>query len=473
MFKQPKPFYMIFFIEMWERFGFYGMQAIMVLYLVKQMGFSDAESFNTYSAFTALIYSVIAIGGYIGDNILGTKRTILLGAIFLALGYAILGIPNSNSMFFGMGLIVVGNGFFKANPSSLLSKCYNENDPRLDGAFTLYYMAINIGSLFSMLLVPIIVTHFSWQAGFSACALGLVVGIGNYFYFYKTVKNIDSEPGKLPLRFKSLLGIIVGGIAVAGIASYVLRHLLIAHLVLVAMVIGILYLFFAEIGKADSELRGKLIAALILIIQGMIFFILYQQMPTSLNFYAINNVEHSILGFAINPLSFQALNPFWIFLMSPILAGIYTKLGSKNKDLSMPSKFTLGITLCALSFLVLALSKYFGNAQGIVSSWWIIGSYFLQSTGELLVSGLGLAMVAHLVPQRLMGFIMGAWFMGSASGIILGGMIAGLTNVPSNIAPGVYSLNLYASVFGKLGLGSLVIAVIMAIFIPKLKKMMQ
>ena len=139
----------------------------------------------------------------------------------------------------------------------------------------------------------------------------------------------------------------------------------------------------------------------------------------------------------------------------------------------MPSKFTLGITLCALSFLVLALSKYFGNAQGIVSSWWIIGSYFLQSTGELLVSGLGLAMVAHLVPQRLMGFIMGAWFMGSASGIILGGMIAGLTNVPSNIAPGVYSLNLYASVFGKLGLGSLVIAVIMAIFIPKLKKMMQ
>ncbi|MCX7122201.1 MAG: oligopeptide:H+ symporter [Gammaproteobacteria bacterium] len=415
LFKQPKPFYMIFFIEMWERFGFYGMQAIMVLYLVKQMGFSDAESFNTYSAFTALIYSVIAIGGYIGDNILGTKRTILLGAIFLALGYAILGFPNPNSMYFGMG----------------------------------------------------------WQVGFSICAAGLLVGIANYFYFYKTVKNIDSEPGKQPLRFKTLLVIIVGGLVVAGVASYVLRHLIIAHIVLILMAVSILYLFFAEIGRSEPELRGKLIAALILIIQGMIFFILYQQMPTSLNFYAINNVQHSIMGFAVNPLSFQALNPFWIFIMSPILAWGYTKLGAKNKDLSMPSKFTLGITLCSLSFLVLALSRYFGNAQGIVSSWWIIFSYFLQSTGELLVSGLGLAMVAHLVPQRLMGFIMGAWFMGSASGIILGGMIAGLTNVPSNIAPGVYSLNLYASVFEKIGFGSLIIAVIMAIFIPKLKKMMQ
>jgi POT family proton-dependent oligopeptide transporter len=464
---------MIFFIEMWERFGFYGMQAIMVLYLVKRMGFTDAQSFNTYSAFTALIYSVIAIGGYIGDNILGTKRTILLGAVFLMVGYAILGIPDIKSMFYGMGLIVVGNGFFKANPSSLLSKCYKENDPRLDGAFTLYYMAINIGSLFSMLLVPVIASHFNWQAGFSTCALGLLIGIGNYFYFYKTVKSIDSEPGKQTIRFKSLLLIIVGGLIVSGLASYVLRHLIIAHLVLIAMAAGILYVFFAEIGKAEPELRGKLIAALILIVQGMIFFILYQQMPTSLNFYAINNVQHSVLGFAINPLSFQALNPFWIFIMSPVLAWVYTKLGSKNRDLSMPSKFTLGITLCAFSFLILALSKYSGNSQGIVSSWWIVGSYFLQSTGELLVSGLGLAMVAHLVPQRLMGFIMGAWFMGSASGIILGGMIAGLTNIPSNIPPGIYSLNLYASVFGKLGWGSLIIALIMAAFVPKLKKLMQ
>ncbi len=474
MFRQPKPFYMIFFIEMWERFGYYGMQAIMVLYLVKKAGLTDAQAFNTYSAFTALIYSVIAIGGYIGDNILGTKRTILLGAIFLAIGYAILGIPSQNCMFYGMGMIVAGNGFFKANPSSLLSKCYQENDPRLDGAFTLYYMAINIGSLSAMLSVPIIESHTNWQVGFSVCSLGLVIGILNYFYFYKTVKHIDSEAGKLPVRFlRTLLPIIVGGVITAGIASYVLRHIIIAHSVLVVMALSILVMFFVEIAKAEPELRGKLIAALILIIQGMLFFILYQQMPTSLNFYAINNIRHFILGFPVNPLSFQALNPFWIFIMSPILAAIYTKLGSKGKDLSMPSKFTLGVTLCACSFLILSLSKYFADAHGMVSSWWIIISYFFQSTGELLVSGLGLAMVAHLVPQRLMGFIMGAWFMGSASGIILGGFIAGLTSVPNNVPPGLYSLNLYASVFGKLGLGSLIVAIIMAIFIPKLKKMMQ
>lgn len=472
MIKQPKPFYMIFFVEMWERFGFYGMQAIMTLYLVQRMGFSDAESFNVWSAFSALIYAVIAIGGYVGDHILGTKRTLLLGAIFLAIGYSIVGLHNIQAMYYGMGMIVAGNCFFKANPSSLLSKCYEENDPRLDGAFTLYYMAINIGSFFSMVLSPVVASHYGWRAGFSMSSAGLVIGILNYYFFRKTVKNVDSEPGMHPMNFLNFIIVVIGGLLLAAVTSYILRYIIIAHIALIAVGLLILFFFFKEILRVHGAARSRLIAALILILQGLVFFLLYQQMPTSLNFYAINNVQHSILGFVVNPLSFQALNGFWIFVMSPLLAWIYTKLGQRNADLSMPAKFTFGMLLCAISFIMLYFSRFFGNAQGIVSSWWIIGSYFFQSTGELLVSGLGLAMVAHLVPQRMMGFIMGAWFMGAATGMILGGFVAGMTSITTS-AIGVLSLDLYTSVFLKIGLVTLLITCLMGALIPTLKRMMQ
>lgn len=472
MIKQPKPFYMIFFVEMWERFGFYGMQAIMTLYLVQRMGFSDAESFNVWSAFSALIYAVIAIGGYVGDKILGTKRTMLLGAVFLAIGYSIVGIQSTQAMYFGMGLIVAGNCFFKANPSSLLSKCYEDNDPRLDGAFTLYYMAINIGSFFSMVLSPVIASHYGWQAGFTLSSVGLIVGVINYYFFHKTVKKIDSEPGLRPMNFGKFLLVIVGGVVLAGVTSFILRHIIIAHIALTFVGLMILFFFFKEILRVQGAARSRLIAALVLILQGMVFFLLYQQMPTSLNFYAINNVQHSLLGFAVNPLSFQALNGFWIFVMSPLLAWAYTKLGQRNADLSMPSKFTFGMLLCAISFIMLYFSRFCGNAAGVVSSWWIVSSYFFQSTGELLVSGLGLAMVARLVPQRMMGFVMGAWFMGAATGMILGGFVAGMTSVTAS-AVGTVSLDLYSSVFLKIGLVTLLITLFMAALIPTLKKMMQ
>lgn len=191
IFKQPKPFYLIFSIEFWERFGFYGMQAILTVYMVKILGMSESVTFTLFGAFTALVFGSVAIGGWVGDKILGTKRTIKLGAMILTIGYALLGLSASS----GYGdskliYIAMGNGLFKANPSSLLAKTYGENDPRLDGAFTMYYMAVNLGSLFSILLTPWIAEKFGYSFAFGVSAVGLVITIINFIISGQIVKKL-------------------------------------------------------------------------------------------------------------------------------------------------------------------------------------------------------------------------------------------------------------------------------------------
>ena len=214
--------------------------------------------------------------------------------------------------------------------------------------------------------------------------------------------------------------------------------------------------------------------AFILMIEAIVFYVLYAQMPTSLNFFAINNVHHEILGFTINPVSFQALNPFWVVVASPILASIYTRLGSKNRDLSMPAKFTLGMFLCSLGFLTAAAAgMWFADAQGLTSPWFIVLVYLFQSLGELMISALGLAMVAALVPQYLMGFILGMWFLTQAASFLIGGYVATFTATPEGITDPLETLPIYTDVFGKIGMTTLAIALVMALLIPWLNRMIN
>lgn len=470
VFKQPKPFYVVFFIEFWERFGFYGMQVILTFYFVEKLGLTEAQSYNLYSAFTALLYALTSIGGYIGDHILGTKRTMLLGAVFLAVGYFMLGFPDQT--FTALGVICVGNGLFKANPSSLLSKCYDANDPRLDGAFTMYYMSINIGSFISMSLVPIVTTHFGWGWGFWTVSLGLVLGILNYLLLAKWVKHVGSPAGKKALSSVKFLTVLLGAVLAIFACAWILHHLTFAHWLLTVVGIAVAALFIWQICKAPKAERPKMVVALVLMLEAIAFFVLYQQMPTSLNFFAINNVHHGFFGISVDPKSFQALNPLWIMILSPLLAYGYGVLGRNKKDLTMPSKFVLGMFLCALGFLSLYISTYFADSQGIVSSWWMVVSYFFQSAGELLVSGLGLAMVARLVPQRIMGFLMGAWFMVTAIAMVLGGFVASLTSVPAHLTDHNVSLHVYGKVFLGIGVATGLVMLIMWALVPFLKRRM-
>jgi POT family proton-dependent oligopeptide transporter len=476
IFIQPKPFKMIFFIELWERFGYYGLQGILAVFFVEQLGFNQQDSFVTFGAFAALVYGLISVGGYVGDHILGTKRTMIFGTIVLAIGYFMMGfsILHPNFIYFALGAIAVGNGLFKANPSSLLAKCYEDGDSRLDGAFTLYYMSINIGSLISLSLSPVIAAKFGYATAFVICGLGLIASLMSYFMFRKTVLGIGSEPDTKPMKMLHLGMVIAGTILSTLICAWLLQNIMMANLVLSLIGITVVTIFMKEIFKTTGAARKKMIVAFVLMLQAIVFYVLYAQMPTSLNFFAIYNVRTELFGFNVNPISLQALNPFWVVLCSPILAYLYTYYGSRNQDLSMPGKFTVGMFMSAFGFLSIATAGLmFADGTGMVSVWWMVLVYFFQSLGELLISGLGLAMVASLVPQRLMGFTMGAWFLTQAASSIIGGYVASLSAVPENITDPLETLPLYVELFQNIGLVTLAVAVVMVITTPMLNRMMK
>ncbi|EIM7837805.1 dipeptide/tripeptide permease DtpA [Escherichia coli] len=449
-FKQPKAFYLIFSIELWERFGYYGLQGIMAVYLVKQLGMSEADSITLFSSFSALVYGLVAIGGWLGDKVLGTKRVIMLGAIVLAIGYALVAWSGHDAgiVYMGMAAIAVGNGLFKANPSSLLSTCYEKNDPRLDGAFTMYYMSVNIGSFFSMIATPWLAAKYGWSVAFALSVVGLLITIVNFAFCQRWVKQYGSKPDFEPINYRNLLLTIIGVVALIAIATWLLHNQEVARMALGVVAFGIVVIFGKEAFAMKGAARRKMIVAFILMLEAIIFFVLYSQMPTSLNFFAIRNVEHSILG----------------------LAAIYNKMGD---TLPMPTKFAIGMVMCSGAFLILPLGAKFASDAGIVSVSWLVASYGLQSIGELMISGLGLAMVAQLVPQRLMGFIMGSWFLTTAGANLIGGYVAGMMAVPDNVTDPLMSLEVYGRVFLQIGVATAVIAVLMLLTAPKLHRMTQ
>jgi len=471
---QPKPFYLIFFIEIWERFGFYGVQAIIVLFMVQNLNFSDAAADFLFTAFSALVFLLPAAGGYVADHYLGTKRTILLGAFILALGYLLLSLPFISNQFLELPLaiIAVGNGFFKANPSSLLSKVYKETGHNQDTGFTLYYMAINVGSLLSMVLVPVLSKYFGWHIGFACSFVGLCIAIINYCLMQKSIKKYGSKPDFEKIRYDYLLWVLLGAVVMVGVCYWLLSHHAVLSWILVIGAVLMVLFFLYETMRAKAKERKGMFLFIILFLQAIIFFVLYFQMPTSLTLFALRNVQHHILWLPMQPANFQALNPFWILVMSPILAAYYGYQTRRGKDWSLPSKFASGTLLAGLAFLALTLGAYFSKSTGIVNSLWVVLAYCLQSTGELLVSALGLALVSRFVPQRLMGYTMGLWFLSVSLASIIAGEVAALANVPHDIShdPRV-SLPIYSHLFLHIGMITVAIAAVMFCFVPLLKRL--
>ncbi|MCF7791826.1 MAG: oligopeptide:H+ symporter [Victivallales bacterium] len=472
-----RPFSLIFFIELWERFGYYGMQALIVVFFIKHLGFSDSLASITFGAFTALVYAFISIGGYIGDKVLGTKRTMFLGAIVLAIGYGLLSYNPQVTIYYALGTIIAGNMMFKANPSSLVSKLYDPNDHRVDSAFTMYYMAINIGSFCSQLLCPILKEAYGFGAAFAVCSAGLLLAAAGYLLYGKLIKDIGSEPDFKPLNILHCILIILGLVIMVFVVVFLLQHLVITNILLGLALIATFGIMFKFILSAETKHeRNNYIVCLVLICEAVIFFVLYQQMPTSLNLFTIRSTDNILLGLKLPGPAFQCLNPFWIIAGSPLLAIIYNKLGKKGKDFSMPAKFAFGMLLCSLGFLTIPFVVHFiSPGKDIISGNWLIIVYGFQSIGELLISGLGLAMVARLVPQKVMGFMMGAWFMSQAIAMSLGGFVASLASVPKGqfITHRVTDIQIYSKLFLELGVSAFVLCIIMFIFVPKLKTYMK
>jgi POT family proton-dependent oligopeptide transporter len=357
-------------------------------------------------------------------------------------------------------VIVVGNGLYKANAGNLVRKIYEGDDSRIDSAFTIYYMAVNIGSTFSMLLTPVIKNYFNaayngqmawlpgaqnlfgdglgWHIAFAVCCVGLLVGLGNYLVMRRTLAFIGSEPDHQPMKLWKLAAVIAGGIVVVFISTIILRYGTVAKVFVYAAGAFVLAIFGYLITKCARGEKPGLIIALILVVETVFFFIFYQQMSTSLNLFALRNVNPSFDLFGAHlwnwdPAQFQAFNPIWIFILSPVLALIYTHYAKRGKDLSIAAKFALGFLAVAIGFFIYGAAGHFTTSPGMTTSWTMVWGYGFGSLGELLTSGLGLAFVARYVPARMGGFMMGAYFVASGVAQYLGGIVASFASVPDKI----------------------------------------
>ena len=482
---QSRAFTTVFLIEMWERFGFYGMQVLMVTYMMKKLGFIDTQANLVWGAAAALIYATPAIGGWIGDKLIGTRRTMTIGALILSLGYSLLWLPTNNEYFLycALGVIIVGNGLFKPNSGNLVRKIYEGDETRIDSAFTIYYMAVNIGSMISMTLTPWIRNYVGarygdsagWHTAFGVCSIGLLLGLINYSLMRRALAHIGSPADDARVNPRRLTAVLVGGIGAVFVSAFVLQSQMVARVCVYAAGVVILGIFIHLIRSSHRNERAGLIAALVLVAQTIFFFIFYQQMSTSLNLFAQRNVDldFRIFGwhlFTWIPEQYQNLNSIWIVILSPVLVFIYNSLGRVGKDPSIAAKFAWGFAAVAIGFFIYGLGAK-SAVNGQVSSWIMVWGYGLYSLGELLVSGLGLAMIARYVPARMGGFMMGAYFVVSGISQYLGSVVANFAHIPANLTNPLESLTIFTSLFNKLGFAGIVCTVLAIAMLPLMKRL--
>ncbi|MGH7488908.1 MAG: peptide MFS transporter, partial [bacterium] len=311
-------FVSLFLIEMWERFGYYGMTAVVVVYMAQTLGRGEEDANLTFGAFTGIAYAIPAIGGWIGDKVLGSKRTTVLGAGILSLGYILLSLPIPAMLFPALAVVAVGGGIFKANPANLISKLYAGDDSKLDSAFTMYYMAVNVGGTLSQLITPLIQVWIGWHAAFAVCAAGLIVGQINYQIMQRHLAHVGSAPDFKPLD-KRKFALVLFGILLCVIAvSFIIQNLTVARMIVYAAGIAMLAIFIWMYRVGSAGEKKGVIAVFILTLQTMLFFIYYVQMSTSLTLFALRNVNLDLFGYQVPPGQVQALNPIWIFVLSPL-----------------------------------------------------------------------------------------------------------------------------------------------------------
>ena len=471
---QPKAFYMLFSIEMWERFGYYGMRALLVLYMSSVFLFSDDRAYATFGAFSSLLFVTPVFGGWIGDRILGYRRALIFGALLLSVGYFLLMIHNHTVFYFGLAMIIVGNGFFKPSPASILGKVYGNENDSLRSAYTLFYMSINIGAFLGMILSGFVAHHFGWDNAFAMSGYGLALSLVVYFLYRKLISRADSDVGLSPINWRFIPFVLIGTIMTVTFCAWLLQHTTLAEYVLyLTCVLAFSYLIMITLRLTGKE-RDRMIACLLLIVVAIIFCALYFQMPMTMNLYTARNVNRHVFGILIPASTFQSLNCFFIVLLSPFLAYLYNLLKRKNIVVMLPLKFAIGTLLVGIAFLVLNWSQYYADSHGFVSPVWLVLSYFISSFAELLVSALGAAMIAELAPEKHLGLMMGGWYLCFAIAAMLGGQIAQWASIPaSDQANAFTSLHIYATTFAIYGWGAIIASVLVFLSVPWINKLIR
>jgi proton-dependent oligopeptide transporter, POT family len=494
-FGHPRGLSTLFFTEMWERFSYYGMRALLILFMTASvasggLGFDTAKAGAIYGTYVSLVYITSLPGGWLADRFLGQRRATLYGGVLIMLGHICLAVPALTSFYLGLGFVTLGTGLLKPNISTMVGALYTPEDERRDAGFSLYYMGINTGAFIAPLVCGWfaqseqfrqilgsmgIAPESAWHWGFAMAAIGMFFGLVQYLTGWKHLGSAGMYPAppESPEAAASQRRLLRVGAAMfvgGGVLLWILSRAGVVHITAqgVSNVLGMVllltsvafFLWLFLVGQWTAEERKRLLVVLVLFVAALIFWSVFEQAGSTLNLFAQRATRTEAFGIPFPPSWLQSVAPFSLVVMSPVFAWIWIRMG--KRDPSSPAKFTFGLVCVALSFAILVIP---GTAaqQGIrVSPLWLVATYLLHTIGELCLSPVGLSAMTRLAPARIVGLTMGAWFLALSVGNYLGGRVAGL-----------YESFTLPQLFGAVALFAAAAAMVLALFVRPIRRMLE
>ncbi len=450
-FGHPKPLKGLFFTELWERFSYYGIRPLLILYmaaLVSEggLGIDRPTASAIVGLFAGSMYLMTILGGWVADNWLGQAKSVWYGSIIIALGHlsiALTALFTPFFFYFGLVLIVIGSGLFKTCISVIVGTLYSAQDSRRDAGFSIFYMGINLGSFIAPLITGFLIKDYGWHIGFGIGGIGMLIALVIFRWIavpqlehtntlngqantWNAAVNYNRNAPKWVILFLGAVGVLVA-LTATGIIQInpiaVVTYLTISICIIVASYFSYLY-FFTHLEPIDKK---KILICFVLFVAAALFWAAFEQKPTSFNLFAQDFTDRHILGFDVPAVWFQSANPLFIIIFAPIAAWLWVKLGKSNKDPSYISKFIIALLLAAAGFLVMTFASYsvLNHPNSLVSPMWLISTILLMTLGEICLSPVGLSTMTKLAPTIMRGQIMGLWFTASALGNLMAGLIGG------------------------------------------------
>ena len=478
-FGHPSGLHTLFFLELWERFSYYGMRAILVLFMVAAaeaggLGLPDATATAIYGLYTAGVYLLALPGGWIADRLIGQQKAVWYGGIIIASGHFALAVPSQEMFFLGLVLVVIGTGLLKPNVSTIVGELYPEGGSRRDAGFSIFYMGINVGAFIGPLICGFLGETVNWHYGFAAAGVGMLVGLIQYRLTQKNLGRAGLSPHAeetASTRVKlwcSVWG--VSGLAVLFV-GLVWAGVLQVNPVAVAggatgLIVGVAAVYFVYIlarGSLVGFEKKQVMALALLFMFSAIFWSGFEQAGSSLNLFAERYTDRMVFGWEAPAAWLQSINPIFIILLAPAFAAIWVQLGRRNLDPSIPVKFALGLVSLGIGFGVMAIASVYAVQGSQVLPTWLILTYLFHTMGELCLSPVGLSAVTKLSPKKFLGQMMGLWFISIALGNLFAGLLAGrfdddsLADFPM----------LFGSVFGV----TVIAGVVLLLLTPMLKRL--
>lgn len=491
----PQGLFYLFFAELWERFSFYGMRALLTLYMVQvifeKLVERDFATAAVYASYGSLVYASTVVGGRVSDSILGMRNSIFLGGILMAIGHFVLAIENDIAFFLALSFIIVGNGFFKPNISTFVGTLYNEGDSRKDSGFTIFYMGINIGGWAAPLLCGWLAATYGWHYGFGLAGIGMLTGL--IFFWRGISKGVFGDRGLPPANgiiTSTFLGLKVGtlipilSVASVPLVAYLLQSYEsiaaegslfegsnIVNLLFYIIGIAVIAYLGLILYNANVEERKKLFAAILFTFFMTIFWGFHELSGSVITLFASRNVD---LDGIMTAAQTNSLNSMWIIILAIPISWMWTQLSKRNLNPRTPYKFALGLLFAGISFYILYLSAATANENGMVPFAYLLVMYFLISVGELFMSPVGLSKMTDLSPKRIIAFVMGVWFLSSAFAFQLVGFIGKQLAVESTDANigGFETLGIYTDGFLLIAKYALGAGLLVLVASPLIKKLM-